>query len=357
MSMDRMARQSVNNSRPSFAVVKKNLPTNANARMESTLKDRCFAMVHKHQVQCMGGYSTQTPGVYPWRLDSSPIEVAQTSQSLYWSNGGEHNQNREHRFPMEEAINLMNEENTLNWNNSHPTNASAQVNTRRPICIPGPNFDASSLNNVVRGSQASQGARAGVVMGLAWTALGGSALYIETTRVEQGEGKGSLLLAGHLGDVMEESARIAHTVARSILLEKEPENPFFENSKLHLHVPAGATPEDGPSAGCSMITSMLSLAMKKPVKENLAMKKKRNHQKRKKGKGKKWRLNFALQGVKEKTIAARGSEVKALIFPSANRRDFDELAAHVKEGLEVHFVDDYSQIFELAFGRTLVAQN
>ena len=111
----------------------------------------------------------------------------------------------------------------------------------------------------------------GVVMGLAWTAMGGSTLYIETTQVEQGEGKGALILTGQLGDVMKESAQIAHTVARAILLDKEPDHSFFANSKLHLHVPAGATPKDGPSAGCTMITSMLSLALKKPVKKDLAM--------------------------------------------------------------------------------------
>lgn len=111
----------------------------------------------------------------------------------------------------------------------------------------------------------------GVVMGLAWTAMGGSTLYIETTFVEEGDGKGALHVTGQLGDVMKESAQIAHTVARAILLEKEPENPFFANSKLHLHVPAGATPKDGPSAGCTMTTSLLSLALKKPVKKDLAM--------------------------------------------------------------------------------------
>lgn len=111
----------------------------------------------------------------------------------------------------------------------------------------------------------------GVVMGLAWTSMGGSTLYIETSFIEEGEGKGTLQLTGQLGDVMKESAQIAHTVARAILLEKELENPFFANAKLHLHVPAGATPKDGPSAGCTMITSLLSLAMKKPVKKDLAM--------------------------------------------------------------------------------------
>ncbi|GLT77779.1 hypothetical protein SLA2020_493370 [Shorea laevis] len=106
----------------------------------------------------------------------------------------------------------------------------------------------------------------GVVMGLAWTAMGGSTLYIETSQIEQGEGKGALHLTGQLGDVMKESAQIAHTVARAILLEKEPDGHYFANSKLHLHVPSGATPKDGPSAGCTMITSLLSLALKKPVR-------------------------------------------------------------------------------------------
>uniref|UniRef100_A0A1D1Z9N8 Lon protease 1, mitochondrial n=1 Tax=Anthurium amnicola TaxID=1678845 RepID=A0A1D1Z9N8_9ARAE len=180
----------------------------------------------------------------------------------------------------------------------------------------------------------------GVVMGLAWTAMGGSTLYIETTQVEEGEGKGSLHLTGQLGDVMKESAQIAHTVARAILLQKEPGSQFFANSKLHLHVPAGATPKDGPSAGCTMITSMLSLALKKPVKKDLAMT----------GEVTLMGQILPIGGVKEKTIAARRSDIKVVIFPSANRRDFDELASNVKEGLEVHFVDNYSQIYELAFG-------
>ncbi|KAJ7973273.1 Lon protease-like, mitochondrial [Quillaja saponaria] len=179
----------------------------------------------------------------------------------------------------------------------------------------------------------------GVVMGLAWTAMGGSTLYIETTHVEQGEGKAALHITGQLGEVMKESAQIAHTVSRAILRDKEPENPFFAITKLHLHVPAGATPKDGPSAGCTMITSLLSLAMKKPVKKDLAMT----------GEVTLTGKILPIGGVKEKTIAARRSEVKTIIFPSANRRDFDELASNVKEGLDVHFVDDYLQIYNLAF--------
>ncbi|XP_078438637.1 lon protease homolog, mitochondrial-like [Wolffia australiana] len=179
----------------------------------------------------------------------------------------------------------------------------------------------------------------GVVMGLAWTAMGGSTLYIETTHVEQGEGKGGLHLTGQLGDVMKESAQIAHTLARAILLEKDPDSTFFANTKLHLHVPAGSTPKDGPSAGCTMITSMLSLALQKPVKKDLAMT----------GEVTLTGRILPIGGVKEKTIAARRSGVKTIIFPSANRRDFDELSQNVKEGLNVHFVDTYDQIFDLAF--------
>lgn len=180
----------------------------------------------------------------------------------------------------------------------------------------------------------------GVVMGLAWTAMGGSTLYIETTQIEQGEGKGALHVTGQLGDVMKESAQIAHTVARAILAEKEPDSPFFANSKLHLHVPAGATPKDGPSAGCTMTTSLLSLATNKHVKKDLAMT----------GEVTLTGKILPIGGVKEKTIAARRSGVKTIVFPSANRRDFDELAANVKEGLDVHFVDNYNEIFNLAFG-------
>ena len=111
----------------------------------------------------------------------------------------------------------------------------------------------------------------GVAMGLAWTAMGGSTLYIKATQIEQGEGKGALTLSGQLGDVMKGSAQLAHTVARSMLFKKEPDNRYFANSKLYLHVPLRATPMDEPSAGCTMITSLLSLAMKKLVKKDLAI--------------------------------------------------------------------------------------
>ncbi|CAN7018987.1 unnamed protein product [Brassica rapa subsp. trilocularis] len=193
---------------------------------------------------------------------------------------------------------------------------------------------------VFRGEKIYEQTPVGVVMGLAWTSMGGSTLYIETTFVEEGEGKGCLHITGHLGSVMKESAEIAHTVARRIMFDKDPKNLFFANSKLHLHVPEGATPKDGPSAGCTMITSLLSLAMKKPVRKDLAMT----------GEVTLTGRILPIGGLKEKTMAARRSQVKEIIFPEANRIDFEHLEESFKEGLDVHFVNEYEQIFELAFG-------
>ncbi len=118
----------------------------------------------------------------------------------------------------------------------------------------------------------------GIVMGLAWTSMGGSALYIETQAIKRGtdadgkqKGGGLLKVTGQLGDVMKESTQIAHTVARAKLADIDPSNSFFDNVDLHMHVPEGATPKDGPSAGITMTTSMLSLALDKPISNDVAM--------------------------------------------------------------------------------------
>lgn len=118
----------------------------------------------------------------------------------------------------------------------------------------------------------------GIVMGLAWTSMGGSALYIETQGIRRGldlEGKlrggGTLKVTGQLGDVMKESTQIAYTVARARLAEIAPANSFFDDTDVHMHVPEGATPKDGPSAGVTMVTAMLSLALDRPIKSALAM--------------------------------------------------------------------------------------
>ncbi|XP_075997730.1 lon protease homolog, mitochondrial [Genypterus blacodes] len=184
----------------------------------------------------------------------------------------------------------------------------------------------------------------GVVMGLAWTAMGGTTLFIETSlsrprEADESKVQGSLEVTGQLGDVMKESAKIASTFARAFLMNLEPENHFLVNSHLHLHVPEGATPKDGPSAGCTIVTAFLSLATNCPVRQNLAMT----------GEVSLTGKILPVGGIKEKTIAARRAGVTCIILPAENKKDFSDLADYITEGLEVHFVDHYSQIHPIAF--------
>uniref|UniRef100_A0A673CJ51 Lon protease homolog, mitochondrial n=1 Tax=Sphaeramia orbicularis TaxID=375764 RepID=A0A673CJ51_9TELE len=184
----------------------------------------------------------------------------------------------------------------------------------------------------------------GVVMGLAWTAMGGSTLFIETSlrRPPGGadsKGEGSLEVTGQLGDVMKESAKIASTFARAFLMTQEPENQFLVNSHLHLHVPEGATPKDGPSAGCTIVTALLSLATNQSVRQNVAMT----------GEVSLTGKILPVGGIKEKTIAARRAGVTCIILPSENRKDFSDLPDYITQGLEVHFVDHYSQIYPIVY--------
>jgi ATP-dependent Lon protease len=187
----------------------------------------------------------------------------------------------------------------------------------------------------------------GIIMGLAYTSMGGSALYIETQGIKRGmdadgktRGGGNLKVTGQLGDVMKESSQIAYTVARARLAEHtEGKNDFFDVTDIHMHVPEGATPKDGPSAGITMVTSMLSLAMDKPVRNDLAMT----------GEVSLTGKVLAVGGIKEKIMAARRAGIKCVVMPSANQRDFDEIPEYLKENLEVHFADDYDKVFEVAF--------
>lgn len=192
----------------------------------------------------------------------------------------------------------------------------------------------------------------GVVMGLAWTAMGGSTLYIETALRTphrddapgshahgHGHAPGSLELTGHLGDVMKESARIALTVARNFLAQHQPDNDFLNNTHLHLHVPEGATPKDGPSAGATITTALLSLALKQRVRQQLAMT----------GEISLTGRVLPVGGIKEKIIAAKRVGVTNVILPEENRRDFDDLPDYIRAGIDVQFVQHYADVFRVAF--------
>ncbi|KAF6306581.1 lon peptidase 1, mitochondrial [Rhinolophus ferrumequinum] len=185
----------------------------------------------------------------------------------------------------------------------------------------------------------------GVVMGLAWTAMGGSTLFVETSprrpleKDSKGDKDGSLEVTGQLGEVMKESARIAYTFARAFLMQHDPSNQYLVTSHIHLHVPEGATPKDGPSAGCTIVTALLSLAMDRSVRQNLAMT----------GEVSLTGKILPVGGIKEKTIAAKRAGVTCIVLPAENKKDFYDLAAFITEGLEVHFVEHYREIFDIAF--------
>lgn len=154
-------------------------------------------------------------------------------------------------------------------------------------------------------------------MGLAWTAMGGSALYIESIvqNALSAASHGSLERTGSLRDVMKESTGVAYSFAKSVMAREYPKNKFFEHARIHLHCPEGATPKDGPSAGITMTSSLLSLALKTPIKEHVAMTGEITLT------GKVLRIG----GLREKTVAARRAGAKTVIFPKDNMSDWLEL--------------------------------
>lgn len=179
----------------------------------------------------------------------------------------------------------------------------------------------------------------GVALGLAWTSMGGSTLYIETLGQKVKEGGGSAEVTGNLGDVMKESIRIATVYSRVFLEQMDPDSSYFSGHKLHLHVPEGATPKDGPSAGVTIVTALLSLALDKPIITDLAM----TGELSLRGKV------LPVGGIKEKVIAAKRAGVTKVILPADNRKDFDDLPDLIKEGVTVHFVENYDQVYKIAF--------
>ncbi len=177
----------------------------------------------------------------------------------------------------------------------------------------------------------------GVATGLAWTAMGGATLYIETIKVASE--KTEMKLTGQAGQVMKESAEIAWSYLHGALHVYAPEYTFFEKSQVHIHIPEGATPKDGPSAGITMVTAMLSLLLDTPVLDDLGMT----------GELTLTGRVLPIGGVKEKLVAARRSGLKTLIFPKENLRDYDELPEYIKKGIEIHFVEHYDEVFHIAF--------
>jgi len=182
------------------------------------------------------------------------------------------------------------------------------------------------------------GASAGIVTGLAWTSMGGATLQVEAAAMLS-KRKG-FRQTGQLGDVMRESSEIAYSYVMAHLKQYGGKPGFFDEHFVHLHVPAGATPKDGPSAGITMATALLSMILARSVSANLAMT----------GELTLTGRVLPIGGVKEKVIAARRVGYNQLIFPRGNRDDFERLPESLKQGIQAHFVRDYDQVYRICFG-------
>ncbi len=178
----------------------------------------------------------------------------------------------------------------------------------------------------------------GVVTGLAWTAMGGTTLNVEASLVHS-KNRG-FKLTGRLGEVMQESANIAYSYLSAHLEEYQADPKFFDEAFVHLHVPEGATPKDGPSAGITMATALLSLARDQQPSRPLAMT----------GELTLTGQVLPVGGIREKLIAARRVGIHEIILPEGCRGDAEELPEHIKEGLTLHFVGRFRQVVDLVFG-------
>ncbi|MFA4945370.1 MAG: endopeptidase La [Lentisphaeria bacterium] len=175
----------------------------------------------------------------------------------------------------------------------------------------------------------------GIATGLAWTSAGGDVLQIEATAFP---GKGTLTLTGSLGEVMKESAQLAYSHLRGRHEELHIPSAKFESCDFHLHVPAGATPKDGPSAGVTLLTALASLLTGRPVKPFLAMTGELTLRGR----------VLPVGGIKEKALAAARAGVRTLILPVSNRQDLEEIPAEIRDALQFHFVHDAGEVLALA---------
>ena len=175
----------------------------------------------------------------------------------------------------------------------------------------------------------------GVATGLAYTPVGGEILFIEATRMP---GRGNITLTGQIGDVMKESATAAFSLVRSRAEKIGVDSKLLQESDIHIHVPAGAIPKDGPSAGVAMYIALASLLLNRSVRHDVAMT----------GEITLRGLVLPIGGLKEKTLAAKRAGIKQVIVPKRNEKDLPDLPEEVRQTLKFHFVSDIDQAMEIA---------
>ena len=176
----------------------------------------------------------------------------------------------------------------------------------------------------------------GIVRGLAWTSVGGDTLEIEVNVMP---GKGEFRLTGQLGDVMKESAQAGISYIRSVSKEFKISKEFFKENDIHIHIPEGAVPKDGPSAGITMATAMLSAMTKRKVRADVAMTGEITLRGR----------VLPIGGLKEKTLAAKNAGIKTICVPKKNEKDIDEISEEIKQGLEIVYVETMNDVIKTAF--------
>ena len=179
----------------------------------------------------------------------------------------------------------------------------------------------------------------GIVRGLAWTSVGGDTLQIEVNVMP---GKGEFKLTGQLGDVMKESAQAGISYIRSIGASYDIPEDFFTKHDIHIHIPEGAVPKDGPSAGITMATAMLSAITDKKVRADLAMTGEITLRGR----------VLPIGGLKEKLLAAKNAGIRTVLVPRENKKDVDELSSEITKGLEIIPVSQMEEVLKIALVRT-----
>ncbi|MDD5930199.1 MAG: endopeptidase La [Spirochaetales bacterium] len=215
---------------------------------------------------------------------------------------------------------------------------NAKTDMKKTLTLDAPDLFKYLGKPVFDESQIKIAAVPGTAIGLAWTSMGGDTLLIEATSFA---GKTGLVLTGQMGDVMKESSQIAFDWARKFVLERGAKDAkWFEENIVHLHIPEGATPKDGPSAGITMATTFVSLLLNKKIKPHLAMT----------GELSLTGQVLPIGGLREKTVAAKRNKIKTIIIPKANERDLEEIPEHVKQGIKFIPVSDVREVLELALG-------
>ena len=207
---------------------------------------------------------------------------------------------------------------------------------RTEVRITGQNLEKYLGKEKYRQDHKNETDEIGVVRGLAWTSVGGDTLEIEVNIMP---GKGEFQLTGQLGDVMKESAQAGISYIRSVSEEYQIPKKFFQENDIHIHIPEGAVPKDGPSAGITMATAMLSAITKKPVRADVAMTGEITLRGR----------VLPIGGLKEKILAAKNAGIRTVCVPRKNEKDVEEIAAEIKKGMEIVFVESLQQVLDIAF--------